>query len=100
MLQLAQGVSGRLFASYQLAAELGHWKILIYNDRLLSEPIEWLCEAELLYSDEFWLGTYMAKYNLHLDVGKQVWVWSDIAVKEMQDDGLRVVGHGRPKIIR
>lgn len=85
-----RGREGRIKVGYQVAAELGSFRLSP------ATPGEWHIEASVATADEFWL-TQDGTRTLELTVGTQRWIWRN--ADRLVVDGGAVKGTvvGRPE---
>ena len=87
-----EGYRGELRVGYQVAAELGKWKL----DLEPTLPRRYAVAADVLATSDYWLSE--RPLMLRLDVGADVWTWQP--VEPVVDGGkLTVAVTGVPAIM-
>lgn len=92
MLQVS-GLRGQLRVGYQVAAELGPWRLSLAPQL----PRQYEVHARVYRTDAYWLSE--RPLTLTLEVGSDVWAWAKTE-PEIGGDELGAVVRGMPTIWR
>ena len=87
------GLSGQLRVGYQVAAELGPWRLELAPQL----PRQYEVHARVYRTDAYWLSE--RPMTLTLDVGSDVWAWA-VAEPEVGGHELMAIATGTPAIWR